>query len=101
PAPGGPGVHWFAPEGHAMAPADWDGPPALAVRLEDGDAWLLLVNAGGAPASFLLPEGRWTLRLASDDPAAAPRALAAREELPAASLWVAHQERQPQEAVLR
>jgi len=91
-----PALRWLAPEGHAMAPADWEREDrqALAVLFDDAPRtrWLLLVNAGAAPASFALPPGGWTLALdSSADDAAPGRALDGRETIPASSLWLARQ----------
>ena len=100
PAPGAPGLHWFAPEGHAMTPADWEqrghAPDHALAALFDGDAapagsrWLLLVNAERHPVRFVLPSGTWELALASEEDAP-PRLLGATENVPASCLWLARQ----------
>ena len=95
PVAGEPRLRWLSPEGRAMEPADWERghAHAMAVRFDgethEGD-WLLLINAGEAPAPFVLPSGDWHLHLATDDETSTtPRRLSAHETLPCGTLWLA------------
>jgi glycogen operon protein len=91
-------LDWLRPDGRAPTIADWqDGTErVLGARLgaphDAGPPWLVLFNAGSAEREFVLPEGRWRLRLCSLPGAIVPgedaAPLAARCPLPARCLRV-------------
>jgi len=66
-------VHWFRPDGHWMEESDWHDRDcqAFAVDIyakeEQGERWLLLINADGQPVSFHLHRSqqakRWLVEL--------------------------------------
>ena len=96
PAEGGPSLHWRTPEGGALSADDWQRSDrqALAILFDAPSPtprWLVLVNAGAGPETFVLPAGEWTCVLASDDPGSAGQASRPLHEatLPPSSLWVA------------
>ncbi|MDM0106229.1 glycogen debranching protein GlgX [Variovorax sp. J22R24] len=95
PPAGAAALRWLTPEGHAMAPADWEraGRHALAIVFEavpPDASWLVLVNAEERDVEFRLPPGRWLHRLASDtDEPLTASLLDGTQVLRPGSLWVA------------
>jgi glycogen operon protein len=92
-----PDAWWFRPDGRAMARRDWEDQGLLIVGLflngrEIGttpegepivdDSFVLLLNAGAEPVTFVLPTRRfgpsWMLELQTADPEAAPASYPAR-----------------------
>ncbi|RZL86235.1 MAG: glycogen debranching enzyme GlgX, partial [Variovorax sp.] len=96
PAEGGPSLHWRTPEGGALSADDWQrrDRQAMAILFDAASTapgWLVLVNAGSEPETFVLPAGAWTRVLATDEPASAGHTSGLLHEatLPPSSLWVA------------
>ncbi|RZI73038.1 MAG: glycogen debranching enzyme GlgX, partial [Variovorax sp.] len=96
PAEGVPSLQWRTPEGGSLSADDWQRSDrqALAILFDapsPAPCWLVLVNAGAEPKTFVLPAGEWTRVLASDELGSAgdtssplPKAT-----LPPSSVWVA------------
>ncbi len=91
-------LDWLRADGRAPTVADWQdgGERVLGARFgappDGGPPWLVLFNAGDTDRDFVLPEGRWRLRLCSLPGAIVPGdvapPLAGRCPLPARGLRV-------------
>jgi glycogen operon protein len=62
-------VEWIGPEGLSV---DWANDRALGMRIKGSDPLLILFNNEAVDLSFELPEGNWTLVLATEPATVAP-----------------------------
>jgi glycogen operon protein len=64
-------ISWFTPSGQEMTENDWNAGFARTVAVlltgEDGDLFYLMLNAGTGALSFTLPQGAWSLELATGE----------------------------------